>query len=64
MWNLVLKNERFLQVFSGFGLISNTTDDAISSLEEFLWCFYGDPKMKKVESEAIPNQIQRRQKKH
>ena len=48
MWNLVLKNERFLQVFSEFGLISNTTDDAISSLEEFLWCLYGDPKMKKV----------------
>ena len=45
MWNLVLKNERFLQVFSEFGMISNTTDDAISSLEEFLWCLYGDPKI-------------------
>ena len=49
MSNLVLKNERFLQVFSEFGLFSNTTDDAIATLEEFVCCLYGDPKIKKVD---------------
>ena len=34
MWSLVLKNEWFLQVFLEFGLFSNTTDDAISILED------------------------------
>ena len=38
MWNLVLKNERFLQVFSELGLFSNTTDDAIVLLEELVYC--------------------------
>ena len=48
MWNLKLKNERLLQVFSEFGQFSNTTDDAIVILEEFLCCLYRDLKIKKV----------------
>ena len=47
--NLVLTNERFLMVFSEFGPFSNTTDDAISTSEEFVCCLYGDPKIKKVD---------------
>ena len=49
MWSLVLKNEWFLQVFLEFGLFSNTTDDAISILEEFVCCLCGDPEIKKVD---------------
>ena len=49
MWNHVLKNKLFLLVFWDFGLFSNTTDDAISTLEEFVCCLYGDPKIKKVD---------------
>ena len=48
MWNLVLKNERFLKVFSELGLFSNTTDDAIAILEELVCCLYRDLKIKKV----------------
>ena len=49
MWSLVLKNEWFLTVFLEFGLFSNTTDDAISTLEEFVCCLYRDPEIKKVD---------------
>ena len=48
MWNLVLKNERFLQLFSELGLFSNITDDAIAILEELVCCLYRDLKIKKV----------------
>ena len=62
MWNLVLKNKILLLVFWELG---NTTDDVISTLEEFVCCLYGDPKIKKVDklSEVILNQIQGRQEK-
>ena len=36
MWNFVLKRERFLQVFSEIGLLSNTADDTIAIFEEFV----------------------------
>ena len=49
MWNLVLKNERFLQIFLEFGLFSNTTDDAVAILEEFVCCLYRDLKIKIVD---------------
>ena len=48
MWNLKLKNESLLQVFSIFGLFSNATDDAIAILEELVCCLYRDLKIKKV----------------
>ena len=48
MWNFVLKKERFLQVFSKFGLFINTTDDTIAMLEEFVCCLYRDLEIKKV----------------
>ena len=48
MWNLVLKNERFLQLFSELGLFSNITDDAIAILEELVCCLYRDLKIKKL----------------
>ena len=49
MWNFVLKNERFIQVFLEFRLFSNTTDDAIATPEEFVCCLYADLKNKKVD---------------
>ena len=48
MWNLVLKDERFLQVFSELGLFSYTTDDAIAILEGLACCLYRGLKIKKV----------------
>ena len=48
MWNLVLKNERFLKVFLELGLFNNTTDDAIAKLEELVCYLYRDLKIKKV----------------
>ena len=48
MLKLVVKNQRFFLVFSEFGLFSNTTDDAIAILEEFVCCLLRDLKIKKV----------------
>ena len=48
MWNLALKDERFLQVFSELGLFSYTTDDPVAILAELACCLYRGLKIKKV----------------
>lgn len=39
MWNLMLKNERFPQLFLEFGLLTKTTDDVIAILKNLYAVF-------------------------